>query len=183
MRQVQPVPYTLGAYVPHFSITFLPRQLGVNLYLRIEDTDHNRYVDGAEQYIIDSLNWCGIPFDEGPGKEGPFGPYRQSQRKHLYQKFAEQLLQSGKAYYAFDTNEKLDYHRKNHEEKGKTFIYNWHNRLKLDNSLALSVQEVTKRLSAGEEHVIRFLTPPDQKLVLNDIIRGRDRNRYQHARR
>ncbi len=160
-----------GVRTALFNYLFAKKH-GGQFILRIEDTDQNRYVNGAEQYIVDSLNWCGIPFDEGPGKEGPFGPYRQSQRKHLYQKFADQLLQAGKAYYAFDTNEKLDYHRKNHEEKGKTFIYNWHNRLKLDNSLSLSVQEVEKRLSAGEEHVIRFLTPPDQKLVLSDIIRG-----------
>ena len=160
-----------GVRTALFNYLFAKKH-GGQFILRIEDTDQNRYVDGAEQYIIDSLNWCRIPFDEGPGKEGPFGPYRQSERKHLYQKFAEQLLQSGMAYYAFDTSEKLDDHRKNHEEKGKTFIYNWHNRLKLDNSLALSGQELKKRLSAGEEHVIRFLTPPDQKLVLNDIVRG-----------
>ncbi|MGB5273560.1 MAG: glutamate--tRNA ligase family protein, partial [Flavobacteriaceae bacterium] len=160
-----------GVRTALFNYLFAKKH-GGQFILRIEDTDQNRYVDGAEQYIVDSLNWCGIPFDEGPGKEGPFGPYRQSERKHLYQKFADQLVQSGKAYYAFDTNEKLDYHRKDHEEKGKTFIYNWHNRLKLDNSLSISVQETKKRLSAGEEYVIRFLTPSDQKLALNDIVRG-----------
>ncbi len=160
-----------GVRTALFNYLFAKKH-GGQFILRIEDTDQNRYVDGAEQYIVDSLNWCGIPFDEGPGKEGPFGPYRQSERKHLYQKFADQLVQSGKAYYAFDTNEKLDYHRKDHEEKGKTFIYNWHNRLKLDNSLSMSVQETKKRLSAGEEYVIRFLTPSDQKLALNDIVRG-----------
>jgi glutamyl-tRNA synthetase len=160
-----------GVRTALFNYLFAKKH-GGQFILRIEDTDQNRYVDGAEQYIVDALNWCGIPFDEGPGKEGPFGPYRQSERKHLYKKFADQLLQSGKAYYAFDTNDKLDYHRKNHEEKGKTFIYNWHNRLKLDNSLSLSAQDTKKRLSAGKEYVIRFLTPSDQKLVLNDMIRG-----------
>ena len=140
--------------------------------LRIEDTDQNRYVEGAEQYIIDALNWCQIPFDEGPGKEGAFGPYRQSERQHLYKKYADVLLEKGKAYYAFDTPEKLDYHRKNHEEQGKTFIYNWHNRLKLDNSLSMMPAEVQQRIAAGEDYVIRFLTPPDEKLQLLDTVRG-----------
>jgi len=141
--------------------------------LRIEDTDQNRYVEGAEQYIIDALNWCGIPFDEGPGKEGGFGPYRQSERKQLYKAYADELIKSGNAYYAFDTSEQLDFHRKDHEAKGKTFIYNWHNRLKLDNSLSLSQEETQAKLDAGEDYVIRFKTPQDQKLVLHDIIRGK----------
>jgi glutamyl-tRNA synthetase len=98
--------------------------------LRIEDTDQTRYVANAEQYIIDSLEWCKIPFDEGPGKIEKFGPYRQSERKELYKKYADILLNSGWAYYAFDTSEELDAHRKGHETKGKTFIYNWHNREK-----------------------------------------------------
>ena len=140
--------------------------------LRIEDTDQNRYVAGAEQYIIDALNWCGIPFDEGPGKDASFGPYRQSERKHLYRQYADKLINSGKAYYAFDTPEALDAHRKDHEAKGKTFIYNWHNRLKLTNSLSLSPQETQTKLDAGEDYVIRFLSPQDQKLKLHDTIRG-----------
>ena len=147
--------------------------------MRIEDTDQNRFVEGAEQYIVEALHWCGIPFDEGPASPtskgntlGKYGPYRQSERKHLYKKFAEDLIESGKAYYAFDTAEKLDFHRKDHEAKGKTFIYNWHNRLKLDNSLSLMPEEVKKRLESGEDYVIRFLTPPDEKLQLKDIIRG-----------
>ena len=98
--------------------------------LRIEDTDQTRYVANAEKHIIDSLNWCNIPFDEGPGKNEKFGPYRQSERKEIYKKYAEILLESGWAYYAFDTSETLDLLRKEHEEKGKTFIYNWHNRTK-----------------------------------------------------
>lgn len=145
---------------------------GGDFILRIEDTDQNRFVQGAEEYIVESLNWCNIPFDEGPGKEGAFGPYRQSERKHLYQKYATQLIDNGNAYYAFDTAEKLDAHRKDHEAKGKTFIYNWHNRLKLDNSLSLSEEEVQERINAGEDYVIRFLTPADKKLQLQDIIRG-----------
>lgn len=140
--------------------------------LRIEDTDQNRYVEGAEQYIIDALNWCHIPFDEGPNHNEKFGPYRQSERKHLYREYAEKLLASGDAYYAFDTPESLDHHRKNHESKGKTFIYNWHNRKLLLNSLALSKEETQAKLDAGEDYVIRFKSPKDQTLHLTDIVRG-----------
>ena len=140
--------------------------------LRIEDTDQNRYVDGAENYIIDALNWCNISFDEGPGKNEKFGPYRQSERKHLYRKYADQLVASGNAYYAFDTAEELDFHRQDHEAKGKTFIYNWHNRLKLKNSLSLSTEEINAKLAEGEDYVIRFKSPQDESLQLNDIIRG-----------
>lgn len=145
---------------------------GGDFLLRIEDTDQNRYVEGAEEYIIEALNWCGIPFDEGPGKEGAFGPYRQSERKNLYKAYALELIENGKAYYAFDSSESLDFHRKDHEEKGKTFIYNWHNRLKLSNSLSLSKEEVDAKLKAGEDYVIRFKSPQDEQLILNDIIRG-----------
>lgn len=145
---------------------------GGDFLLRIEDTDQNRYVEGAEEYIIEALNWCGIPFDEGPGKEGNFGPYRQSERKNLYKAYALQLIENGNAYYAFDSAESLDFHRKDHEEKGKTFIYNWHNRLKLSNSLSLSKEEVDAKLGAGEDYVIRFKSPQDEQLILNDIIRG-----------
>ncbi|WP_228236626.1 glutamate--tRNA ligase [Allomuricauda sp. M10] len=145
---------------------------GGDFLLRIEDTDQNRYVEGAEAYIIEALNWCGIPFDEGPGKEGNYGPYRQSERKNLYKAYALELIENGHAYYAFDSAESLDFHRKDHEEKGKTFIYNWHNRLKLSNSLSLPTEEVQAKLYAGEDYVIRFKSPQDEQFVLNDIIRG-----------
>jgi len=145
---------------------------GGDFLLRIEDTDQNRYVKGAEEYIIEALNWCGIPFDEGPGKEGDCGPYRQSDRKNLYKDYALQLIENGHAYYAFDSAESLDFHRKDHEEKGKTFIYNWHNRLKLLNSLSLTSEEVKAKLDSGADYVIRFKSPQDEQLVLNDIIRG-----------
>ena len=160
-----------GVRTALFNYLFAKKH-GGDFILRIEDTDQNRYVEGAEQYIIDALNWCGLTFDEGPGLKGNFGPYRQSERKHLYKKYAEELITKGKAYYAFDTAEKLDAHRKDHEAKGKTFIYNWHNRLKLDNSLSLMPEEVQKRLDAGEDYVVRFLTPPDEKLQLKDRVRG-----------
>jgi glutamyl-tRNA synthetase len=142
--------------------------------LRIEDTDQTRYVANAEQYIIDALKWCNIPFDEGPRKKEKFGPYRQSERKDLYKEYADILLNSGWAYYAFDTSEQLDEHRKVHETEGKTFIYNWHNRQKgqLINSLILNNEEVKAKINAGENYVIRFKTPQDEILRMTDEIRG-----------
>ncbi|MGB5942557.1 MAG: glutamate--tRNA ligase [Leeuwenhoekiella sp.] len=145
---------------------------GGQFIVRIEDTDQNRYVPGAEQYIINALNWCGIPYDEGPGKEGGYGPYRQSERKDKYKAFAEKLVATGNAYYAFDTPEELDHLRKEHEKKGKTFIYNWHNRLKLKNSLSLSEAEVQEKLDSGADYVIRFKSPQDEELELYDTVRG-----------
>ena len=142
--------------------------------LRIEDTDQTRYVANAEQYIIDALEWCNIPFDEGPEKNEKFGPYRQSERKELYKKYAAILIETGWAYYAFDSSEQLDGHRKGHEAKGKTFIYNWHNREKgrLVNSLVLTNEEVKAKINAGENYVIRFKTPQDEILRMEDEIRG-----------
>ncbi|WP_163515126.1 glutamate--tRNA ligase [Gelidibacter japonicus] len=160
-----------GVRTALFNYLFAKKHNGTFI-LRIEDTDQNRYVEGAEQYIIDALNWCHIPFDEGPNHNEKFGPYRQSERKHLYREYAEKLLSSGDAYYAFDTPESLDHHRKNHESKGKTFIYNWHNRKLLLNSLALSKEETQAKLDAGEDYVIRFKSPKDQTLHLTDIVRG-----------
>ena len=94
------------------------KKYGGDFILRIEDTDQNRYVQGAEDYIIEALNWLNIPYDEGPNKDAGFGPYRQSERKHLYRQYADKLIDSGNAYYAFDTQEELDFHRKDHEAKG-----------------------------------------------------------------
>ncbi|MGK0326829.1 MAG: glutamyl-tRNA synthetase [Paraglaciecola sp.] len=143
--------------------------------LRIEDTDQTRYVKNAEQYIIDALKWCNIPFDEGPNTNEKFGPYRQSERKEIYKEYADQLIDIGWAYYAFDTSEDLDIHRKGHEKEGKTFIYNWHNREKgrLINSLVLSADEVQNRINTGENYVIRFKTPQDEILEMDDEIRGK----------
>ncbi len=160
-----------GVKTALFNYLFAKKNNG-SFILRIEDTDQNRYVEGAENYIIESLNWLNIPFDEGPGIGGDFGPYRQSERKDIYKKYVDELINSGNAYYAFDTPEKLDFHRKDHEAKGKTFIYNWHNRLKLDNSLSLNAEEVQLKIDNGEKYVIRFKSPENQTLVLNDIIRG-----------
>ena len=160
-----------GVRTALFNYLFAKQNGGV-FVLRIEDTDQNRYVEGAEEYIIEALNWCGIPFDEGPGKKGRFGPYRQSERKHLYKQYADELVEKGHAYYAFDTSEKLDFHRKDHEARGKTFIYNWHNRLKLANSLSLTPEQTKQKIDSGEDYVIRFKSPKDENLVLQDIIRG-----------
>ena len=154
-----------GVRTALFNYLFAKKHNG-DFILRIEDTDQNRYVEGAEQYIINALDWCRIPYDEGPGKDGGFGPYRQSERKQLYEQYAIELINRGKAYYAFDTSEKLDFHRKDHEANGKTFIYNWHNRLKLNNSLSLSAEETQAKIEAGEDYVIRFLSPQDLKLLL-----------------
>ncbi len=160
-----------GVRTALFNYLFAKKHNGT-FVLRVEDTDQNRYVEGAEKYIIDALNWCNIPFDEGPNKNEKFGPYRQSERKEIYKQYADQLIASGNAYYAFDTAEELNAHRKDHEAKKKTFIYNWHNRLKLNNSLSLSAEEVQAKLDAGEDYVIRFKSPQDETLHLNDIIRG-----------
>ena len=162
-----------GVRTALFNYLFAKKNKGTFI-LRIEDTDQNRYVSNAEQYIIDALEWCNIPFDEGPNKNEKFGPYRQSERKDLYKKYANELLNKGLAYYAFDTSEQLDAHRKEHEEQGKTFIYNWHNRQKgkLVNSLVLSENEVQEKINAGEKYVVRFKSPQDETLVMEDEIRG-----------
>jgi len=160
-----------GVRTALFNYLFAKKYNGT-FVLRIEDTDQNRYVEGAEDYIVESLNWCGTPFDEGPGKNERFGPYRQSERKHLYKQYAEELINKEKAYYAFDTAVELDAHRKEHEANGKTFIYNWHNRLKLNNSLSLTKDEVNAKIEAGDDYVIRFKSPQDETLHLKDIIRG-----------
>ncbi len=160
-----------GVRTALFNYLFAKKNNGV-FYLRIEDTDQNRYVPGAEQYIFESLEWLGISPSETVSKNEKFGPYRQSERKEIYKQYADMLINSGWAYYAFDTAESLDFHRKQHEEQGKTFIYNWHNREKLDTSLVISKEETEKRIASGEAYVIRFKTPVNETLGLKDIIRG-----------
>ena len=160
-----------GVRTALFNYLFAKKHNGTFI-LRIEDTDQTRFVANAEQYIIDALDWCGIPFDEGLNRNEKFGPYRQSERKDIYKKHINDLIASGNAYYAFDTAEALDAHRKDHEEKGKTFIYNHHNRLKLDNSLSLSADEVNKRLENDAKFVVRFKSPTDRILLMQDMIRG-----------
>ena len=160
-----------GVRTALFNYLFAKKNNGV-FYLRIEDTDQNRFVPGAEEYILEALNWLGIAPSETVGKNEKFGPYRQSERKDLYKQYADQLINSGWAYYAFDTAEALDAHRKQHEAEGKTFIYNWHNREKLDTSLVISKEETEKRIASGQDYVIRFKTPVNETLHLQDIIRG-----------
>ncbi|WP_456461440.1 glutamate--tRNA ligase [Lutibacter sp.] len=165
-----------GVRTALFNYLFAKKHNGTFI-LRIEDTDQTRYVANAEQYIIDALNWCAIPFDEGPDKNEKFGPYRQSERKHIYKQYADKLIEKEKAYYCFDTTEELDFHRKNHEEKGKTFIYNWHNRAKLTNSISLSKEEVEHRIANGDKYVVRFkMHNPEEgahgTISTTDIIRG-----------
>lgn len=160
-----------GVRTALFNYLFAKKHRGTFI-LRVEDTDQNRYVEGAENYIVKSLKWCRIPFDEGPGYNEKFGPYRQSERKKIYKSYADQLIASGDAYYAFDTAENLEYYRKDHEAKGKTFIYNWHNRHFLSNSLTLTAEETQEKLDAGHDYVIRFKSPPNETLHLKDMIRG-----------
>ncbi len=146
---------------------------GGSFVLRIEDTDQGRYVPGAEQYIIDCLEWCGISPDEGPHKPGPYGPYRQSERKPNYRKFAEQLIESGNAYYAFDTPAELDSMREQFKsESNPSPQYNSIVRDHMKNSLTLSSEEVKKLLDGGTPHVIRIKIPTSSDVHLNDMIRG-----------
>ena len=160
-----------GVRTALFNYLFAKKNNGV-FYLRIEDTDQNRFVPGAEAYIFEALDWLGIAPSETVGKNEKFGPYRQSERKQLYKQYADQLVNSGWAYYAFDTAEALDTLRKQYEAEGKTFIYNWSNREKLDTSLVIATEEVQQRIASGEDYVIRFKTPVNETLHLHDIIRG-----------
>jgi glutamyl-tRNA synthetase len=140
--------------------------------LRIEDTDQARFVEGAEEYIIEALNWCGIVIDEGIREGGEYEPYRQSDRREIYKQYADILFDRGHAYYAFDTPEELESLRKQSEKDGKTFIYNAAVREKLNNSISLSDVEWNARLDRGDQYVIRFKMPPDEEINLDDVIRG-----------
>jgi len=148
------------------------KHLGGKFILRIEDTDQTRFVPGAQEYIVDSFRWCGIEFDEGVTKGGPFGPYIQSERQEIYQQYSEQLLNSGHAYYAFDTPEALDSLRKEFEAEKKTFTYNAEVRGKLHNSLNMSGEEVVDLLKKDVPYVVRFAMPEDRIVLMNDLIRG-----------
>ncbi|NSW44999.1 MAG: glutamate--tRNA ligase [Bacteroidales bacterium] len=140
--------------------------------LRIEDTDQQRFVPGAEEYIIESLTWCGIKFDEGVHIGGPYGPYKQSERKAIYKQYADYLIAKGSAYYAFDTAEELESLRKQYEAEKKTFQYDIHTRTSLKNSLTLSKQETQDWINAGKPYVVRFKMPENRILQLHDLIRG-----------
>lgn len=140
--------------------------------LRIEDTDQNRFVKGAEEYINEALKWCGLEPDESPEKGGPFAPYKQSQRKDIYKQYIAYLLKTDYAYIAFDTPEELEKLRTDYEAQGKVFSYNFEIRNNLNNSLNLSNEIVQQKINSGVPYVIRFKIPPHRNLVLSDIIRG-----------
>jgi glutamyl-tRNA synthetase len=160
-----------GVRTALFNYLFAKKN-GGDFILRIEDTDQTRFVPGAEEYIMDSLAWCGIKFDEGVLEGGKYGPYRQSERKELYLQYADQLLKSGYAYYAFDTPEELDKLREKAEAEKQIFTYDASTRGKLNNSLVLSKEEVRQKIEDGEPYVVRFKMPDNEEVVMKDIIRG-----------
>ena len=158
------------------------KQHGGDFIIRIEDTDSRRFVPGAEEYIIEALNWCGIVPDEGvdaqgkvvetPSERHPHAPYRQSQRKPIYRQYADRLVASGHAYYAFDTAEELDARRAAAEADGKTFIYNQTTRMEMRNSLTLSPEETKELLESRSDWTIRFKMPENRVVKMDDLIRG-----------
>ena len=159
------------------------KQRGGDFIIRIEDTDSHRFVPGAEQYIIEALGWCGIIPDEGvdmatgqvvetPSERHPHAPYRQSQRKPIYRKYAEQLVAAGKAYYAFDSASELDERRQKAESAGETFIYNQKTRMQLRNSLTLPAEETTRLIAETTDWTIRFKMPENTVVKMDDLIRG-----------
>ncbi|MBH1959997.1 MAG: glutamate--tRNA ligase [Flavobacteriia bacterium] len=146
---------------------------GGEFVLRIEDTDTARYVEGAEDYIMEALEWCGIIPDESPKHGGKFAPYRQSERRAIYDRYLAEILKTDYAYLAFDTPEELDEIRKEYEQNGDVFAYNYISRNRLKNSLTLSEEEVQKLLDENVPYVVRFKMPVDRILNLEDIIRGK----------
>ncbi|NOS55511.1 MAG: glutamate--tRNA ligase [Cyclobacteriaceae bacterium] len=151
----------------------LARKHNGTMILRIEDTDQNRYVPGAEEYIINTLNWVGIQIDEGVGKGGPHAPYRQSERKSIYKQYAQQLVDEGNAYYAFDTEQDLETMRERLKAAGDANQqYGSGSRMQMNNSLTLKKEEVDNKLAAGDAYVIRLKVPANQEVRLTDLIRG-----------
>ena len=148
------------------------RQHGGDFILRIEDTDSQRFVPGAEDYNMQSLKWCGISIDEGINEGGPHAPYRQSERRDIYLKYALQLVQNGNAYYAFDSAEDLNKLREQAEANGQTFSYDAKVRNSLQTSLNLSEDEVNERINRGDQWVIRFKMPENENVEMDDLIRG-----------
>ncbi len=161
-----------GVRTALYNYLFAKKNNG-DFVLRIEDTDQSRYVPVAEQYIIDCLAWCGIEPDEGPHKEGLYGPYRQSERKVLYRKYAEELVKNGHAYYAFDTPEEIEALREKLRAEGKNNLQYGHAvRLNMRNSLSLSPEETEALIKIGFPHVIRIKINPDEFVSFKDVIRG-----------
>ena len=145
------------------------RQHGGEMILRIEDTDSQRFVPGAEDYINESLAWLGIKIDEGVREGGQYGPYKQSERRDIYREHVKMLLDAGKAYLAFDTPEELEAKR----QEVANFQYDASTRLSMRNSLSLSADEVKTLINNGEKYVVRFLIEPGRDVVVNDLIRGK----------
>lgn len=160
-----------GVRTALYNYLFAKNQ-GGDFILRIEDTDTTRYVEGAEDYIMEALEWLGIMPTESPKTGGQFAPYRQSERRDIYDKYTEQILKTDYAYLAFDTAEELDALRAEYEAKGEVFSYNNITRKKLKNSLSLSNDEVEKLLAEKVPFVVRFKMPENRVIELNDIIRG-----------
>lgn len=156
-----------------YNYLFAKGNPGGEFVLRIEDTDRSRYVEGAEEDIVESLIWAGMDIDEGPGKPGSVGPYRQSERKDIYKEYAEQLIESGHAYYAFDTPEELDKMRERLEKSGNPSPkYDSITRMSMKNSLTLPEEEVESRLEKGDDYVVRLKVPRRENIRFQDEIRG-----------
>jgi len=162
-----------GVRTALFNYLFAKKH-GGKFILRIEDTDQTRYVEGAENYIIESLNWCGLHFDESVRDGGEYGPYRQSDRKAIYGQYAQMLIDNGSAYYAFDTPEELDAMREElKDQKSDIQLYNAHTRTKMRNSLTLPAEEVERLMNEGVQYVVRFKMPENKDIEVTDIIRGK----------
>ncbi|MFP4664783.1 MAG: glutamate--tRNA ligase [Bacteroidales bacterium] len=160
-----------GVRTALFNYLFARKHKG-SMILRIEDTDQNRYVPGAENYIMESLEWCGIELDEGVREGGDYAPYRQSERSSIYREYANRLIESGWAYYAFDTPEQLQKLREEAENKKETFTYNHTVRDQLDNSINIGMEAARKRIEQGDHYVVRFKMPENEDIKMQDIIRG-----------
>ncbi|MEQ8715338.1 MAG: glutamate--tRNA ligase [Cyclobacteriaceae bacterium] len=161
-----------GVRTALYNYLFAKKHNG-SMLLRIEDTDQARYVEGAEDYIKQSLAWCGIIPDEGPDQGGQFGPYRQSERKGVYQEYVQKLLDEGKAYYAFDTPAELDAMREKLKAAGvDNLTYNSVTRMTMNNSLTLSAEETASKIENGEPYVVRVKIPSKEEIRMNDLIRG-----------
>ncbi len=166
-------PLHIGGVRTALYTYLIARKYNGAFVLRIEDTDQMRYVPGAEEYIINSLKWCGLVPDEGPGIGGNFGPYRQSERKEIYKKYALQLIDEGKAYYAFDTSEEIDALRERMAEEGnKAPKYDYSSRMSMKNSLTISEAEVKELLEKNENVTIRLKVEPGDEIHIKDLIRG-----------
>ena len=161
-----------GVRTALYNYLFAKKNKG-DFILRIEDTDQNRYVPGAEEYIIESLKWCGIEIDEGVGKGGKFGPYRQSERKELYKSYADQLVKEGNAYIAFDTPDELEAMRERLKASNSSNQqYNAETRTEMTNSLTLSEEDLNNRIERGDSYVIRLKLPENENVIVKDIVLG-----------